>query len=70
MANEPIQYMKTDQGPIDNSVAISWSKTTNHDRWAMAWGITWRQWVIFVGGYVALMAAFLFIVMVVAIASS
>jgi hypothetical protein len=19
---------------------ISWSRTTNHDRWAMAWGIT------------------------------
>ena len=46
-------------------VGVSWTHTPSRERWAIAWGVLWRTWVIGVVLYaVLLIATLLFIAIV------
>ena len=43
-------------------VGVSWSATPPRERWAIAWGVLWRTWVIGLVLYVVVLIATLLLI--------
>ena len=46
-------------------VGVSWTHTPPRERWAIAWGVLWRTWVIGLVLYAALLVASLLLIAIV-----